>query len=165
MPINLGSDKITAGIPGGDLIRKRNEVRKRFGKSLTGHDINLDFGDIEPRTVLRGKMPVETVGDSVGFLGRKSLVERGNVMSIEVVGDESDFFGGGVQDIGSMPENMGEIDGCPCLGHDCVALAGKRLENHETTYDTLPFFHVLLTCAQFEHKLKSPHFHVCFRCF
>ena len=103
-------------VPGSEDFTQSTDRFDTLVESLASENGELDFGDVEPASVLGRVMDLEALGEQARFGGCERLVERSRRVSIEVVQDEHDLFRVWVLDVGQAPEKVSEIDSSAMLG-------------------------------------------------
>ena len=83
MPVDFGLKVVAAALPGGDFASHRLDAVDAPVQALPHHDIDLDFGHIEPAAMLRGIDELEAVPQRLGLLGGKRLVQRAGGMRVQ----------------------------------------------------------------------------------
>ena len=76
-------------LPRGDLAAQGVEVGDATVEALAVERAQLDLGDVQPASVLGSVVDFEALGQALGFSRRKGLVERGDVVGVEVVDDKA----------------------------------------------------------------------------
>ena len=76
LPVDLGLDAVSGRLPSRDLVAEDLERVNAAVEALTGHDVELDLGDVEPTAVLWRVDELEAVPQGLG-LGRWKGPRRG----------------------------------------------------------------------------------------
>ena len=83
------------------------------GGELPGEAGQLDLGDATLAAVLGGVVDLQSAGEGEGLLGRERLVERGDVVGVEVVHHRGDLVRVGVVDGQQVVDAVGPVDAGP----------------------------------------------------
>src|SRR5437867_5020360 len=84
-PVNGRSLGIAAFFISRDLLFERFQIRQAASQTLTLKDAQFDFGHIEPTAMLRGVMELQLPENPPRFLRRKSFIEGGWLMGVELI--------------------------------------------------------------------------------
>src|SRR6266545_2736717 len=89
-PVNGRSLSIAAFFISGDLSFERFQIRQTAIQTLTLKDAQFDFGHIEPTAMLRSVMELQLPENPTCFLRRKSFIEGGWLMGVELIHRDPD---------------------------------------------------------------------------
>lgn len=98
-----------------DLAKTRQRLDALL-ESLSGENREFHFGNVQPATVLGGEVKLKLLGESASFGRLEGFVESGERVGTEVIHHRDDAFGGGIDLIGELTKEMGEVDGGASFG-------------------------------------------------
>ena len=100
---------VHASIPGFGLTAQRNDVPDpAFSQALAAEQADLNFGLIEPASMLGSVMHSESFPEPSARFFAKSVYQRFTGVGAQVVHDQMDRIGGGVM-LGNLQEEVGEF--------------------------------------------------------
>lgn len=131
LPLYSRSRRIAGSFQSPYLPLQGLPVAYPSAQTITLENTQLDLGHVKPTGVLGRVGKAQLPGDPPGLLWRKSLIERGRRVGVEIVENKFDPFGFGVAFIYQPFEDAGKIKGGAPLCHDDVAQARQWLEDNE----------------------------------
>ena len=72
LPVDLGLDAVSGRLPSRDLVVQDLEGVNAAVEALTGHDVELDLGDVEPTAMLWRVDELEAVPQALASAGGKA---------------------------------------------------------------------------------------------
>src|SRR5664280_401915 len=93
LPIGLGMVGVSIVLPSCDFVDEGLFIWDAAIEALRRKDAEFGFRHIEPTAVLWSVTPFEPLDEPPCFGGGKSFVERGWLVSVEIVLHENDFPG------------------------------------------------------------------------
>ena len=95
LPEELAGVAVAFGVPGGELLIERRLIGDASIEALLGDEAQFNLRDVEPTAVAWCVDHAQSSGESVSFVGTECLVERSDVVRVEIVTDKMDFSGVG----------------------------------------------------------------------
>src|SRR3989442_1328050 len=89
-PTTLG---IAGGTPSCEFGVERGHIWDAAVQALLTQHAQFNLCHIQPAAVAGGVMELQAPGQTVSLLGRKSFIERGQMMSVEIVTHQFDLTG------------------------------------------------------------------------
>jgi hypothetical protein len=115
-------------------IERRSEIDHRSDpliKRLPRKDGELNLGDVEPAAVFGGVVDLELLGEPARFFGLERLVECCRSVRAQIVHDQNDPLGGGIDLVGESTEEEREVDEGALLGRFGHNAAHERLDGEK----------------------------------
>jgi len=91
LPEELAGVAVAVGVPGEEFLIERRLIGDASIEALLGNEAQFNLRDVEPTAVAWRVGDVESSGESVRFVGTECLVERSDVVRVEIVTDKMDF--------------------------------------------------------------------------
>ena len=129
-PVDLGSDPVSVGLPGGDFGAQDVDGIDAAVEALADHHADFDLGDVQPTAVLGGIDELEAVPQRLGPGRVEGLVERAGAVGVEVVHHQRDSGGVGILP-GDVFQETGPVGLGPALGDLGQTPPGQRFGRHE----------------------------------
>ena len=95
MPINRGDFIVTIRFPRGNLGAQYADFWDSSIQALDFQSTEFDLGDVEPAAVFGRMVDFETAGQAVRLFGREGLVERGQIVGVEISMTKQTFSAAG----------------------------------------------------------------------
>ena len=130
-PLHGDSQLIALFRPGRDLSPQRLGVGDPQGQGLAFEGIDLDLRDIEPASMPGGVYPLQAAGDAPGRGGRKTLVQDGGFVRVEMVADQGDARRLRKVYVHQVLQDLGASQFGAARRHLHVPPAHKRRRDHE----------------------------------
>src|SRR6185369_6137063 len=96
LPVNRGSGCIASCLYGGQFPLEGSFGGDAPVQALAGEDTEFDFGHVEPTPMLGCIVKLQLLPNAVRLCRGKGLIERGELVDIEIVQDYPDHLGLGV---------------------------------------------------------------------
>ena len=90
LPVDLGRTKVAIVFPRRSLIRQTLAVVDSTRQTLPPKYAQLAFGNVQPASVLRRVMNLQTLRQSPGFARSERFIKRCGRMGVQVVHDQYD---------------------------------------------------------------------------
>lgn len=104
----------------------------------------LDFSHVEPGAVFGRVVPLKALDQTARFLGSKRLLKRGDFVGVEVVGDQNNHLGIGIDVVGYKADKVGKVNGGAPLSDLSGAASGQRFHRSEDVGRALALVLVIL---------------------
>src|SRR5574341_1111898 len=121
---------IASGFNGSRLLFE-GRIVWNMSAEFTHEHAELDFSHVEPTAMLGRVVKDHTSGKAIGFGGCKGLVERRQLMDVEIIHDQLNTFSIRIADIDQPTQLMSEILSGTMLGDFDMPPVGQRLEEQE----------------------------------
>ena len=107
-------------------------------------DAEFDFSHIEPTSMFRGVMDFQLFNDAACFCWSKGLVERGELVCVQVIHHNDDPLCMGEMDVDQVTHTVSEVNhGSPLSHFDMSPRLQRRKENKEIA-DAVAFIFVII---------------------
>lgn len=107
-------------------------------EGLPGENGELDFGDVQPAAVLGGVVDLKLLGEPARFVRFEGFVERRRRVGTQIIHDEDDSFGGGIDLIGELTKEVSEVDEGALVGGFSHDAPGEGLDREKDVGRTAP---------------------------
>nr|VFK05597.1 MAG: hypothetical protein BECKH772A_GA0070896_105701 [Candidatus Kentron sp. H]VFK08827.1 MAG: hypothetical protein BECKH772C_GA0070978_105511 [Candidatus Kentron sp. H] len=91
------------------------DSRNTTTKTLFGKYAQLDFGDVQPATMLGGVVNFQTLQQTPGLGGLKSLVQGSRNVGIQVIPHQNHFFDIRIIKVKQFLDFLSQINGRSCV--------------------------------------------------
>ena len=131
VPMDAGSMVVAITLPSSHFLPEQSYVINSAGETLSGHNIKFNFSDVQPAAMLRRVIDFQPFGDSVGFRGRKCLVQGGKSVGVEVVHNKNNSVTVGIADIHQIFNLRSPVKGRTVLPNAYVPYANVRFHKYK----------------------------------
>src|SRR6266496_5864328 len=100
-------------------------------ETLTSEDAQLDFGNVQPAPMFGRMMNLQSFHKSPRFRWWKRLVERGELVGVQVIADEDDPLGIRIIDVQQLLDLFGPVDFGSSFSDVYLSPARQGLSEHE----------------------------------
>ena len=126
-PVYDGDSLIAFTFQRQDLSLQYHLVADSTVEALVAQDAQLYLSHVEPTAVYWSVVELQTLGDAPRFDRLERIVQRTELVGIEIVQHHSDRLSAGVCLISQPPHLMSEVHSSALLGHLDMPPAGFRL--------------------------------------
>src|SRR6266446_302499 len=130
-PMDTRLLRIALSRQGHNVLPQMIEALHAFGQTAAFKNADLNLGHIEPTPMLGRVMHLQSLPDTLRFLGRKGLVEAGRRLRVEVVHDQADHARLWIDLIHQPADRLREIQPGALLGQLHRTATGQRFHKHE----------------------------------
>ena len=127
LPVGIVSDLPCFKFPVQDIDGLEAPVPEAF----MGQDRECDLRDVKPASVLRGVMDLQLRCESAGLRGREGIVERCDVMRVQIIHDEDDPLGIRIILVDQLLHLMGPVHFRAVLEDLGTHPSRQRFDEHE----------------------------------
>src|SRR4051794_21316995 len=130
-PPDLDAPLVPLLFPGRHLPLQLLPGRDPPGQALPGQHRQLDLRHVQPAPVLRRVVDLQLLGDPPRLLRRERLVERGQLVRVQVVHHQDHLLRLLVHLLHQPADHLGEVHGGPPIGDTDGTPAQERFGDHE----------------------------------
>ena len=130
-PLDFGARSVAFFFQLLDFSLERLFVADAPVQALPTKDAQLDFGDVQPTARLRRVVKFQPLGNAPRFFGREYLVERRNLVRVQVVHDDTHALGFREAFVNEPLHLAREVRHRALLGYFDMPEATLRLTEHE----------------------------------
>ena len=116
-PVDGGTSLIAFLFERMDMSPQVSLIRDTLSQTTTAEHAQLDLGHVEPTAVYWSVVELQTLGDAPRFERLERIVERTELVGIEIVQHHSDRLSAGVCLVDQPLHLMSEVYGSAALGH------------------------------------------------
>ena len=130
-PVDAGTIRIAFFLECMDTPPQDSLIRNTPPQTAAAEHAELDFGHVEPASMLGSVVEPQTSGDASGFVRHKSHIQGPKSMGVEVVEDNPDRVGFWIGFVNKPLHLVCKVLSCPPLGDGHVSVTRKGFNEHE----------------------------------
>ena len=136
-PVDAGTIRIAFFLECMDTPPQDSLIRNTAPQTAAAEHAELDFGHVEPASMLGSVVEPQTSGDASGFVRHKSHIQGPESMSVEVVEDNPDRVGFWIGFVNKPLHLVCKVLSCPPFRDGHVSVTRKGFDEHEQVAGSL----------------------------
>ena len=130
-PVDAGAIRIAFFLECMDTPPQDSLIRNTPPQTAAAEHAELDFGHVEPASMLGSVVEPQTSGDASGFVRHKSHIQGPKSMGVEVVEDNPDRVGLWIGFVNKPLHLVCKVLSCPPFRDGHVSVTRKGFNEHE----------------------------------